>query len=107
MKAIKLLKRLGCEVVSRESTKAAKKWWLTYPPVEELTHRRVERRAKRRKLVLEALELTDSDLYCGEYHHADFILNFQTEEEDGHTGIFIAKPKRNKAGEEYRHGIDG
>lgn len=96
---ITILKQLGCKVVDRELTAGARKWWLTWP-----------RDRKTRSLkILKALGI-DSDTrtspHAFEYRGDGFTITFQTKSQDGHDGIFIAKPRRNRKGREYQHGID-
>ncbi len=99
MNVIAILKKLGCKVTSRETTPGAQKWWLRYP---RLSLSLIDARRK----IMAALNLQGSVLSPFPYEGLGFELSFQTEECDGHSGIFIAKPRKTKAGREYRIGLD-
>lgn len=115
MNVITVLKKLGCKVVDRETTDGAQKWWLTYPPglnsgSQYLCSDYKTRTA--RQVILRAFRLDHTDYCHGEYlyHNGQanqsFTLEFQTQEMDEREGVFIAKPRKTKAGKQYVAGID-
>ena len=88
---VKSLRKIGCQVEDRETTKRAQKWWLSYPPgcgsLEEA-----------RKRVMEALEIRMGS-YEGSLLGDGYYCMFQTEHLDGHSGVYLCKPKvTNKIG---------
>ena len=101
MNVISRLKAIGCKVNSRESNSAVSKWWLTYPPNPSQDVKEARRK------VLAALNIHDSILNPFGYQLLGGIhLEFQTVARDYFNGIFVAKPKKTKAGQLYRERYD-
>lgn len=100
MKVVTILKNLGCKVISRETTDGAQKWWLTYCTALNIT--------VARRVVLAELRLCccTGCITEPEPTHKGFEISFQTEEEDGFRGIFIAKPRKTAAGRNWQRGLD-
>jgi len=95
MNVITTLKKLGCKVVSRETTAGAQKWWLTYPLGTEPGNGTVK---KVRDQVRRLLGLTEDGWENREYITRQYTLIFQSEAMDEFFGIFVAKPHNTNAG---------